>query len=674
MNEVEKAASEMEAASPSPEKAQTENACVETSDPALDITEVTDRQAKEEAAESGVCVETSDPVADITAVTDEQAKEETSESGVCVETSDPVADITAVTDEQAKNEAIHRFHSMTKEQLRDALKEILDTDNMEAHKEVTAIKQAFFNLKNKENLEALNAFVEAGNDPAAYSAEPDEVENEVKELYAQFKERRAAYIAADEAKRAENLAKKQEILKKMEEISGDIDNVNTKFQEFQQLQADFKAIVEVPPTAETELWKNFQNVVEKYYDNLKINKELRDFDFRRNLDAKKALIEEAKKLEEVADPVAAFRQLQNLHDQWRNIGPVAKEIREEIWNEFKDASTVINKRHQEYFEKRKATEQANEEGKTKLCEEAEAIAAQEKKNFNDWNAATDKIIDIQKRWKELGPASRKVNTALYARFRKACDDFFAGKTAYFQQTKDEFQANLEKKTALCEKAEALKEADLKDATAEIVKLQAEWKKIGSVPRKQSDAIWQRFTTACNYFFDERKKQNKERHRVENENLDKKRAIIAELEKLPTDGDRKEVIGRVKELQAEWQAVGYVPFKVKDKIYDEYRAVCDKLYNAYSERQSRERLNKYQTRVNDLKGDGQKMGRERDRLQRIMEAKKQELQTIENNMGFFNVKSSAGNSMVKSMENNMKRLRDDIDDLKKKIALLDKEEA
>lgn len=459
----------------------------------------------------------------------------------------------------------------------------------------------------------------------------------------------------------------------MEEIAGDIDNVNTKFPEFQQLQADFKAVKDVPPTAETEIWKQFQGVVERFYDNLKINRELRDFDFKRNLEAKRALIEEAKALQAVADPVAAFRQLQNLHDQWRAIGPVAKEIREEIWNEFKEASTVINKRHQDFFEQRKAAELVNEEAKTKLCEEIETIKVEDMKSYTDWNAATDKIIDLQKKWKEYGFASRKANAALYARFRKACDDFFAAKVEYFQRAKDELNENLAKKTALCEKAEALKESsDMKAATEEIVKLQAEWKSIGSVPRKQSDALWQRFTTVCNFFFDERKRQSKERHRAENENLEKKRAIIAKLQELPKDGERNEVMPRIKELQAEWQNIGFVPFKLKDKLFAEYRAICDELYGTYNQRVARQRMDNFRNRVNEMKDDGNKVSRERDRLARVCESRRNELKTIENNMGFFNVKSSAGNSMVKDMENKIKRLKQDIKELEDKIALLDKE--
>lgn len=602
----------------------------------------------------------------------------------CAETSSPSLAIEAVADskeseaapaeETPSAEEGKRFHSMSKQELLDALKEILAADNMEAHREVTAIKQAFFNIKSRENLEELNAFIEAGNQPEAFSSTPDEVENEMKTLYSEFKERRAAFIAADEERRKENLAKKMEIIDKMKEIAGDIDNVNVKFPEFQQLQQDFKAIKDIPAPAETETWKTFQTVVEQFYDHLKMNKELRDLDFKKNLEAKRQLIESAKKLAAAPDPVAAFRTLQGLHDEWRNLGPVAKDIRESLWEEFKEASTVVNKRHQEYFEKRKADEQANEEAKTALCEEVEAIDLTKINSFNAWGEATDKVIALQKKWREYGFASKKANTALYARFRKDCDAFFEAKTAYFQKVRDELSANLEKKTSLCEKAEALKGTDdIRQATAEIVKLQAEWKKIGSVPRKQSDAIWQRFTQACNYFFDERKKQNKERRHEENENLEKKRAIIAKLNELPKDGDRSEVIGKVKELQAEWNEIGFVPFKLKDKVFAEYREVCDALYGAYNSRESRARMDNFHARVNSLKGDGQKIDRERDRLVRALDSRRNELQTIENNMGFFSVKSSQGNSMMKEMERKISRLKDDIKEIEQKIAVIDSEE-
>lgn len=649
MNELEKATSEENVANLSPEVAETVKECVvkecvETESPALAVSE-----AAEKAETQDVCAVNDSPAMDVSDVADEQQSE-----------------LSEKTDFQT-------IHSMSKTELRDALKEILDSENMEAHKEVAAIKQVFYMIKTRETEEQMSAFVEAGNDPTVFIAEADEVETEFKELYSDFKNKRAAFIAAEDARRAENLEKKKEILTTMEEIAGDIDNVNTRFSDFQMLQQAFKEIKDVTPSAETEIWKQFQNVVERFYDNLKINKELRDFDFKKNLEAKKALIEDARALEQVADPIAAFRTLQGLHDQWRAIGPVAKEIREEIWEQFKEASTVVNKRHQEHFEQRKAAEQVNEEAKTKLCEEIEAIKTDELNSFALWNAATEKIIELQKRWKEYGFASRKANVTLYARFRKACDDFFEQKTAFFQKAKEELNENLAKKMALCERAEALKDSDdIKKATDEIVKLQAEWKTIGSVPRKQSDSVWQRFTTACNYFFDERKRQNKERHAVELENLEKKREIIVKLAALPKDGDRKEIMPQIKELQAEFQAVGFVPFKQKDKVFAEYRAVCDELYDAYNKREARQRMSNFQTRVNEIKGDGNKVSRERDRLLRIVESRKNELKTIENNMGFFSIKSSAGNSMVKDMENKIKRIKDDIKELLDKVAILDAE--
>lgn len=660
MNELEKTVSPEETVTPAPREVESEKDCVTESSPAEDISEIADKQQEELAQQPDKQVEKEQVAAEPTPVDE------------CEIESSPSEDISEVADSQQEEES-KNFHSMSKSELLEALKAILEGNDMEAHKDVTAIKQAFFNLKNRENMEAIEKFIAEGNDPAAYVSEPDEVENELKELYAEFKEKRAAYLAADEEKRAQNLEIKKEILTTMEEIAGDIDNVNTKFTEFQQLQQNFKSVKEIPASAETEIWKQFQSVVERFYDNLKINKELRDFDFKKNLEAKKGLIEEARKLDELTDPVAAFRALQGLHDQWRAIGPVAKEIRESIWEEFKELSTVINKRHQEYFEQRKAQEQANEEAKTKLCEEVEEIKTDDMKTFADWNAATDKIIDIQKRWKEYGYASRKANNALYARFRKACDDFFEAKTAYFQRTKDELNDNLAKKTALCEKAEALKDTeDIRKATDEVMKLQAEWKSIGSVPRKVSDELWQRFTTACNYFFDERKRLNKERHKEETDNLEKKREIIEKLKALPKDGDRQEIMPQIKELQAEWQAVGFVPFKMKDKIFSEYREICDELYGAYNTREARQRMANFQNRISELKGDGNKITRERDRLLRIVESRRNELKTIENNMGFFSVKSSAGNSMVKEMENKIKKIKQDISELEEKIKLLDAE--
>ena len=584
-----------------------------------------------------------------------------------------------LTSEQLENQEVENenrvnYHTLDKEGLLAALREVVENERLDAHKEVSAMKQAFFNIRSRESLEEVSAFVEAGNAPQDFSSQPDEAENEFKQLYATFKEKRAAHLEAEEKVRQENLARKLEILAQLKSISEDIDNVNVKFNEFQQLQQDFKEVKEVPATAETDLWKQFQTVVEQFYDNLKMNKELRDLNFKKNLEAKKLIIEEARKLEAVEDPVAAFKALQGLHEEWRNVGPVAKEIREELWDEFKGISTTVNRRHQDFFEQRKSAEAANEAGKTALCEELEALDFAALNSFNAWTEATEKVIDMQKRWKEFGFASRKVNNALYNRFRERCDQFFAGKTEYFQKTKDEFNQNLQKKTELCERAEALKDqADLKKSADEIVKLQAEWKKVGSVPRKYSDAIWQRFQTACNFFFEQRKKQNSAKREEEQANLAAKRAIIAQLGELPVDGDRKEVIGKVKELQAEWDKIGFVPFKQKDAVFTEYRALCDKLYGAYQRQESKARISNFKERVKGMKGNDRQMDSERDKLVRALEARKNELATIENNMLFFNVKSSAGNSLVKDMENKIKRLKDDMAQISEKIAIIDNQE-
>lgn len=614
------------------------------------------------------------------------APEECAEPEVkeCVESASPAETISEMTDavqpvEQPAEEAEgeepqHNFHNMSKEELVAALREVLDNDKMESHRDVTAMKQAFFSLRSRERLTELNAYVDAGNDPAAFAAQPDPVENEFNELYAQFKERRQAYIAADDARRQVNLEKKLELLDKMNAIAGDIDTVNVKFQDFQQLQTEFRAIKDVPPTAETELWKNFQTVSEQFYDHLKMNKELRDLDFRKNLEAKRALLEEARKLAEVNDPVQAFRTLQGLHEEWRNIGPVAKDIRESLWEEFREASAVVNRRHQDYFEQRKASEQINEAAKEELCKLIEELNPAENTTFAQWNTMTDQIIELQKKWKEYGYASKKANTALYTRFRRACDNFFEAKTEFFRRTREGFSENLAKKIALCERAEALKDnPEVKNPTDEIVQLQAEWKTIGSVPRKQSDEIWARFTAACNYFFDERKRQNRERRKDETSNLEAKRAIIVELKELPLDGDRREVIGKVKELQAKWNEIGFVPFKYKDSIFKEYREICDKLYNTYTERESNRRMGNWQDRLGRMRGDSKQVTSERDKLVRALEARKSELSTYENNMGFFNVKSSAGNSMVKEMERKIARLKDEIEEIRTKIRMVDNPE-
>ena len=495
-----------------------------------------------------------------------------------------------------------------------------------------------------------------------------------KTLLADFREKRNAFLEEKEEARRKNLEEKNRIIEELKTLAEDIDNINVHFPKFQQLQQDFKAVGEVPAGADNDIWKAYQSVVELFYDRLKMNKELRDLDFKKNLELKNALIEKAKELTEEPDPIDAFKRLQTLHEQWREIGPVAREIREEIWSQFKELSTVINKRHQDFFQARKASEQANEDAKTALCEKAEAVDMASLKSFADWDKVTKEIIEMQAEWKGIGYASKKMNTLLFNRFRKACDDFFTSKAEYFKKTKEEFRDNLAKKEALCEKAEALKDRyEDRAAYDEMVALQKEWRTVGVVRRKQGDEVWKRFCAAVDAFHDARKKLLNGRRDEETENLKAKKAVIEKLSAISEEAERKDVIGTIRELQAEWQKIGHVPFKQKDAINAEYREQLDRLYGAFDLRESRQRMRRFEGEVKKMEGDGNKLGKERDRLVRAMEARQAELKTIENNLGFFNIKSSAGNSLLKDMERKIQKIKEDISQIKEKIALLDKKE-
>lgn len=581
-------------------------------------------------------------------------------------------DVVAEESNEAEKANFYQYFSMTKEELLSTLSEIVESEIADRHKDVNAIKQAFYAIRKKEMEEECEKFVAEGNDSAAFESTPDPLEAQFKELLNKFKEKRSSYLAAEEERKQENLNLKLRILDQLKNLVEDIDNINLHFPKFQQLQQDFKNITEIPAGSVNDTWKMYQLVVEQFYDRLKMNKELRDLDFKKNLEAKRALIDAAKALETEADVVVAFKKLQALHDEWRELGPVAKELREEIWNEFKDASTVVNKRHQEFFENRKEEEKANEDAKTKICEEIEAIDLDAIKSFNAWDDATKAIIEMQERWKALGFASRKVNNQLFLRFRKSCDDFFARKAEYFKKAKEDFANNLEKKIALCEKAEALKEneTDLKKATEEIVKLQAEWKKVGSVARKHSDVVWQRFMAACNYFFDAKKKQAAAVRQEETANLAAKREIVAALAEMTADMEKDAAVKTVRELQAKWQSIGHVPYKMKDRLYEEYREALKKVYDIFDIKETRARMSNFENQLEDLKGDENKLYRERERLFRAYEQKRNELKTYENNMGFFNITSKAGNSMLKEMERKTQKIKDDMALIEKKIELLD----
>lgn len=581
-------------------------------------------------------------------------------------------DLTADTEEET---GTRKYFDMDKEQLMAALSEIIDTKGCNRHKEVNAIKQAFFALRKKELEDEFRRFAEDKEADEVFVSQPDPLEARFKDLLSTFHDMRTDFLAKEEERRMENLARKNAIIEKLRVIAADIDNINLHIPEVRTLQDEFKAITDIPQSAVTDSWKNYQLVIEQIFDCLKMNKELRDLDFKKNLELKRDLIEQAKALREEKDVIEAFKKLQALHDIWRATGPVAKEFREDIWNEFKELSTEVNKRHQEFFEARKEAERANEEAKTKICEEIEAVDIAQLKTFAQWEKATESIKEMQERWKSLGFASRKVNNLLFSRFRESCDKFFAAKADYYTRVKEELAQNLAKKTALCEKAEAIMDStDFRRTAEEIRALQAEWKTIGSVPRKHSDAVWQRFLNACNHFFDARKKNQNDHKKEENENLAAKRAVIEELRNLEA-ATRDEAAKAIREAQDKWQTIGHVPFKIKDKLYEEFREVINGLREKHDFRETKARMNNFRRRVEELKGDDGKLGSERNRLLRAIENKRNELQIYENNLGFLNVKSSSGNSLVKEIERRSQLIRDDIAELQKKIDLLDgKDEA
>lgn len=565
------------------------------------------------------------------------------------------------------------YSEMSKEQLVGAIKEIIEAANWQAHREVAAIKQAMYNIRQKEVEEEMMKFLEAGNEAAAFSSMPDECETEFKQLHADFKEKRAEYLDAEENRRQQNLAKKFEVIDNIKALMEDLDNINRNYSKFVELQNEFKEIKDVPAQAENEVWKQYQQQVETFYDLLKVNRELRDLDFKKNLEVKRQLIEQAKKLADEEDVIEAGRKLQILHNEWRETGPVAKEIREEIWAEFKDASSVVNKRHQEYFDQRRANELVYEAEKTKICEEVEAIDLESLKTFAAWEKETDHIKELQAKWKELGPAPRKVNAALFARFRKTCDEFFSKKAEFYQNIKAEYKTNLEKKEDICRRAEEmLSKIDEKGSRDVVQALQAEWKTVGPVERKHSDAVWQRFTAACNAFYEELRARRSGKREEENANMAAKKEIIEKIKAIPLDGERNEILPAIRDLQIQWQQIGHVPYKNKEKLYTEYRAACDAVYNSLDSTRTRERINDYQERIRGLRGERNGMSSEKDKLHQALERKKNDLATYENNMGFFNVKSSAGNAMVQDLERKIERIKNEIAEIKEKIQLLNKE--
>ena len=533
---------------------------------------------------------------------------------------------------------------------------------------VAQIKSAFFALRKDELAKEKEEFLAKGNEEAAFAPQEDEIEARLKELLGEFKEKRAEFNAEQDAVKKSNLEKKQQIIDEINTISQDPDNINKQFSHVQQLQQEFKMIGEVPSTSTTEVWKAYQQAIENFYDLLKMNKELRDYDFKKNLEIKQRLCEEAEALDEETDVITAFKKLQTLHDKWRETGPVAKDIREPLWARFKTASSVINKKHQAFFENRKAAEKENAEAKTALCEKIEQIETDGLKTYAAWDEVTKQIIGLQEEWKKLGFASRKVNAALFARFRSSCDDFFAKKAAFFKSMKEELATNLAKKNELCEKAEALMDStDWKATTDALIALQKEWKTIGPVVKKHSDAVWKRFITACDHFFEEKKKQTSSQRSVEHDNLKAKKEVIAQINAI-LETDDEEAPQKIRDLMSKWQSIGHVPYKEKDKIYAQYKEAIDKAFEKFDMKAFRARLSNFENSISQSGGD--KVYHERERLVRAFEQKCNELKTYENNMGFFTARSKDGNTIVKELERKISNLKDEIALLEQKIKIID----
>lgn len=561
----------------------------------------------------------------------------------------------------------------SKKEVIERLKEIAHSDDDPQKDEVEYLKTTFYKLHFAEREADMKAYIEAGGDPDTYKVTPDEDENTFKAEMSVIKEKRAKLFLEQEKEKQENLKKKLDIIEKIKAMATSPEEANKSYQDFKKLQQEWKEIKLVPAEKANELWRNYQLYVEQYYDLLKLNNEAREYDFKKNLEIKTHLCKAAEKLADENDVISAFHQLQKLHQEYRETGPVAKELREEIWARFKAASTVINKRHQQHFEELRSKEEENLTKKTALCEKVEEIAKEEIKNAGDWDKKTKEIIAIQAEWKTIGFAPQKMNVKIFERFRAACDDFFGRKADYFKELKQKFAENAEKKKALVEQAQALQDStDWKATSDKLVALQKEWKTIGMVPKKLGDKLWSDFLTACNHFFDARNNANAGTRTEERANLEKKREIISQLKAL-ADNAEEDIQEKVRELVDQYNAVGHVPFKEKDNVYKEYHDILDRLYKELNITTARRRLDKFKSNLKNVAEKGaDALDNERSRLMRRYEQLKQEVQTYENNIGFLNASSKKGNSLIDEMNRKVQKLKDDMNLVREKIKAIDAE--
>ena len=574
------------------------------------------------------------------------------------------AEANTQTDNTESNATEKRPEPTSKCEVVERLKEIVYNGGNVERTELEHLKMLYYRFHNAEVTAARDLFISEGGKAEDFRPAPNMEEENFKAQFSLIRELRNKAAQAVEAEKQANLKRKQEIIERIKELATTPEAADKGYNEVKDLQAEWKEIKQVPAENATELWKNYQLYTEQFYDQLRLNHEMRAYDFKKNLEIKTHLCEAAEKLAEVEDPISAFHQLQKLHQEYREAGPVAKEMREQIWKRFKDASTIINKRHQDHFEQIKAQEEQNLEKKTELCQKVENIDLEPLKTYAQWEEITKQILAYQAEWKTIGFTPRKVNNEIFERFRTACDRFFQAKTTYFKANREKLNANLAAKNALVEKAEALKNStDWGTTTNKFIELQKQWKTIGAVPHKVSDAIWKRFNDACNYFFDKKTEANAGQRKEEEANLEIKKGIIADLEKLASE-TTDNMLQTVRDLQARWNETGHVPYSKKEKIYRRYRELCDKIYDTLHESAGRRRMDNFRKNVAD-KG-GSELTRERSRLQSIFDAKKQEIQTYETNLTFFRSSSKKGNSLVADIEKKVTRLKSDLEEISQKI--------
>ncbi len=585
---------------------------------------------------------------------------------------EPVQTETAAEETAVENNSAETPQRLTKEDVIDKLREISGHVGDVARTEIENLKQIFYKLHNAEQEAAKRKFVDEGGAVEDFTPQPDPLEEEMKRIMSVIREKRSEQMAELEKQKEMNLQVKLSIIEELKDLLESPDDANKNYTEFKRLQQQWNEVKLVPQGSVNELWKNYQLYVEKFYDLLKLNNEFREYDFKKNLEIKTHLCEAAEKLADEPDAVSAFYQLQKLHQDFRETGPVAKELRDEIWARFKAASTVVNRRYQQYFDALKEAEQKNLDQKTVICEIVEGIDYSQLTNFSTWDSKTQEVIALQNKWKAIGYAPQKMNVKIFERFRTACDEFFRKKSEFFKATKERMNDNLERKRALCEKAEALKDSTDWKATAEtLTKFQKEWKTIGPVTKKYSDALWKRFIGACDYFFEQKNKATASQRTVEQENLEKKRAIIERLAGIEEDMDTEKAAQLVRDLMKEWNNIGFVPFKNKDKIHKQYHALVDKLFERFDISASNKKLSSFKSAVSSMQeGGAQTLYRERERLSRVYENMKSELQTYENNLGFLNASSKKGNSLLNEINRKVEKLKADIELAKEKLKVID----